>query len=333
MKEVSRVMLDIKPMHGDFRSCVEDIIVSVASWWGRNHEMMYAEAWNFKYTRWSPVLPSTLGRRLSEGEDKTWSHLARYHGIFLVFHGNLFSPSDALKLIRKELSKAQPVMIYVNDYWCPWRKFYQTEHQIQPCLVVGIEESSSELICIDPYSTSEIKHFPIDKFMHAFKSCVTFIKGDDIDTIVDADDIIRFSLENLLSSKEERNKFDDMRTFAFDIENTLDMNLEIQGSTFSDPKSELLNTLKYIARRRKQFSLFLKYMSEKYIGDISHYSDRMSLAWQKWSVITNLFLKMYYMQDWIVSRKNIADKIREAADFEEHIARGLLDALNLWESK
>ncbi|WP_432409064.1 hypothetical protein [Wukongibacter sp. M2B1] len=321
-------MLNIKPLHGDFRSCVEDVIVSVASWWERNHELMYAEAWNFQYTPWDPVLPNTIGKRLSEGEDKTWSYLARFHGIFLKYQKNLHSPSEALKLIENELEKGHPVMVYVNDFWCPWRKFYQIEHQIQPCLVVGINVSNSQLICIDPYSTSEFKVFPIDKFMNAYKNCVTFTKGQYTDVDERVEDIIRLSAEKLLECKEHGNRFDNMRIFAFDIEHTLDMNMEMQGSTFSAPRYQLLNTLKYLARRRRQYSLFIGYMSKRYGWNISNYCNEMDLASQKWNIITNLFLKMHYMQEWYISRKNIANKIREAADFEERIANSLLNSLD-----
>ncbi|SCY96022.1 hypothetical protein [Alkaliphilus peptidifermentans] len=324
------MILNIKPKHEDFRSCVEDIVASVASWWDRNHLLMYAEAWNFQYIPWNPSLPNTLGRRLWEGEDKTWLNISNYHGIKISFQKDIISPQDAMMLIKSQLSEHRPIMVYVNDYWCPWRKLYQKEHQIQPCLVVGFEEGDSGLICIDPYSTKEIKYFPKEEFEYAYKNCVTFQKVENYNELLIVEDIIRLSPEKLFDEKAHGNSFQSMRNFAYDMENTLDMNLEMEGSTFSAPKSELLNTLKYISRRRRQYFLFLKYIGEGYGIDVCRYSEGMDMSWEKWSIITNLFLKMYYLEDWKLNKKSIAGKIREAADLEEAIA---LDILNSFKTR
>lgn len=329
MKEVNAMMLDIKPLHENYRSCVEDVVASVVSWWSREHELMYAGAWNFKYSRWNPVMSNTFGRRLNEGEDESWTYLASFHGVALSFQDNLYSPSDALDLIGSELRKKRPVMTYVNDFWCPWRKDYQTEHQIQPCLVIGFDTSGTNLICIDPFSTYEVLVFPVEQFVLAYKGCVTFIKFQQVETITNIKNIVGISPLKLFDSEGGKNRFDDMRVFAGDIDKTLDLNMEVQGGTASAPKSELLNIVKYITRRRKQFSVLLKYAEERYGGFFAGYSVKMDSVWQKWNIITNLFLKMYYMQDWYESRKNLADKIWKVADFEESIAKALLSDLGL----
>ena len=327
MKEVKIMIHDIQALHEGYRSCVEDIIVSVATWWGMDHQYMYTEAWDFYYTRWTPLSKDALGSRLHEGIDKTWHNLSAFHGLILHINSHLHSPYEAFELIKKETGAKRPVMIYINDYWCHWRTSYQKEHQIQPCLVIGVEADNSGLMCIDPYTTREIKNLPIHDFHDAYKNIVTFEKREEHILPFSIQAVMIPILEDLLGLREEDNRFDRMRDFAIDIENTLDLNLEVDHNAPYDIKSDLFNTIKYIARRRTQFATLLTYISNRFHVDMLHYAQTVNQTAQKWDLIVNLLLRMYYSKDWLTSRKNIAKKVKEAADYEENIAESLLFSL------
>lgn len=304
--------LDIKPIHEEYRSCTEDIICSVAAWLDMDHELMYTEAWDFIYDGWTPGHPYGIGDRLSEGIDRTWHNICHYHGLQLEYKKNIFTFNQARSTIFERLREGYPVMIYLDGYWCDWRKEGRNRHIYSNVLVIGYDASDKLFICIDPYYLDKTIGFPAEKMQLAYKNLIIISQNKEIkeENVLE---VLHKSPRRLLK------KFSMMYHFAHDIEHTLDFNLETLGED-EMINIKLFNILKFIIRRRKQYSAFLKYVYTHYHKVRKNYSGDMENIADKWNMILKLLMKSYYSEDWIIRRKHIAKLILDIVDLEKKLA-------------
>ncbi|MEF2965908.1 hypothetical protein V3851_08710 [Paenibacillus sp. M1] len=320
-------MLNIQPKHEDYRSCLEDILASVSAYWKRDHELMFIGSWNFCFRSSCTNTSETLGSRLHEGEENTRRYLDYYHGIVLETHDPI-SEKELWEIVASELTGNKPVIIYVNDYWCPWSKNYRIREEMHPCLAVGMGSDDNGLFCLDPYNVSNIQFLSADLCGRLHRKCGTFQLQDRQEKPHNWSEIIyKASFGMLKKEADFGNRFDDMRAFAQEIGRSLDLDVEARENGWM-LDSLLLDRLKYIMRRRKQFAVVLNYLAlnceEEAVPYLSHHSRQMLEAAQQWEIILQLLLKMFYTKSWETGRLKIADKLRELADFEEQIALAMI---------
>ena len=60
------------------RDCLEDILASVISWWGRRYELMFASSWSFDF---KPGSGELVGPRLDAEISPALDLLETHHGI------------------------------------------------------------------------------------------------------------------------------------------------------------------------------------------------------------------------------------------------------------
>ncbi len=77
-------MNTFKPIHTDTYNCLEDVLECLASSYGREHIMMYANAWNFYY--YDDNKNTKVGNRVEAGEYNAWKSLESNHGIVHKYH-------------------------------------------------------------------------------------------------------------------------------------------------------------------------------------------------------------------------------------------------------
>lgn len=46
------MLLEIMPVYDPKKTCTQDLIVSVSSFWGRDYELMYTSAWGLELPGW-----------------------------------------------------------------------------------------------------------------------------------------------------------------------------------------------------------------------------------------------------------------------------------------
>lgn len=323
--------LDVKPVHDEAWSCLEDLIISAASWLGYDYQLMFSEAWNFIFQP-SQVNPTaTLGERLHEGEDRSWQLLDRYHGIHLVTDTTI-TAADACKVIKDELSRKLPVIVYINAFWCPWTNVYQKSYFTHTCLAIGSDDTHDELICIDPYTTKNVERLAMHNFNEGFEKYAVFDIKNGTVADIQCRTIFADAAKRMLDSVNNINSFNMMTSFADAIEKSLDLAVETQGN--SDLlKSLLYERLKYLCRRRLQFSQLLKYLvAGGYLKDAATLIEGFNRAAQLWEIIRNILIKSYYLPERQPMQIKAANRIREAAAHEEKLAgtlanfgRGVMD--------
>lgn len=325
------MILDIKPFHGYGYNCYEDSVATVASWWGRDHQMMFADAWNFYFSHIDSEFSIRLGDKIEIKESDQLKYLEQYHGIKSIFYSNI-TAEDAIDIVKMELSANRPILLLIDVFFCPWDLNYQKSHDTHCILITGLDDYNSKFYCTDGIYTKQNVHLYIELFMQGYRGCFTFELIDNYNNI-DGRKYIESVFLNLQGDSKNLNTFESIRKFANEMEKKLDFKVEMEGYMYFEQTPIFLNIRK-ISRGRKKFSSVLKYLGELYkIEDLLILSEKMSLLGSKWSIVEGMITKGYITSNLAKILCSIVHKIRELADYEEDVANSLAALSKKWNEK
>ena len=304
--------------------CCEKPLSSVANYLGADFELAFSNAWEFTFESKDDYSNRRLADFISLGDGNTLANLEKYHAVVTGWN-NTRDTTKLLEIIGSELSEGRPVIIRVDLFWCTWYKnSYGQKHGEHYCLVVGINHERDELICRD-ILRSEKLILPMSDFKAGVDCCVTLRLKEDANQIrKDWREIIQSSISRLYDTSENVNKFDEMRTFADKIEDSLDMDKEAEG--FEDTAGIPLFSILYeLSNSRLKFCVTLKYLARvNNLSVLEVEADRLTKAGNKWNTVKGMLLRLMYTEDKNAYKKRIGRKVRELADLEESIAVSLL---------
>ncbi|MEC0168785.1 BtrH N-terminal domain-containing protein [Paenibacillus graminis] len=319
-------VLDIIPIHRDWRNCTEDTIVSVASWLQRNHELMYAESWGFAFDirQWSST--GKLSTSLSPDSGNMFPLLAQYHGIDIRIVENL-SFQDTAGVIARELAESRPVIVELDTYECPWDSGYHSYHYPHTNLIVGYDEANRMYSLIDCfYQKQSIKLSSESCFSYdSNRNRVAVFQCSTLpEPVADWRTIIRHAARRIRGPEQTDHSFHQMRSLAAILEQSPDLNEE-----FKQHKhiwmAPLLSVLNAISNGRRQFAAVLQYLNTRQQEQDFHETvDELYYAASQWSILLSMVTKSYYSPRDRSLLPRAADKLRMIADKEEHIAGQLL---------
>jgi hypothetical protein len=329
------MQLDITPCANATYNCLDVLIFTLASHWGLEHRLMFAEAWRFKYEKVQPSqrevsFDKTLDvRELVERRDVERA-LSTYHGLEITRH----HPGDvkaALDLIRAEVASGCPVAIGVDAYFCPWSSAYQKYHLDHYCLAIGLHEEGdlTELVVIDPYLTMDVQYYPLALYEQTRRDCLTFRRASRTPASPEWQQIIRPAATTMLGQRVQQ-----MRDLADDIGAHLDFGREVMRH--EDPYASLLVLyFKTLGFSRFNFSESMTYLAETWRQPkLAAAAVRMKELGNASYKIFLLLMKMS-MTPARFKREDIAKRLNEVADAEERLARELvaLSAASSWQPK
>ena len=318
------MILDIKPSHGYGYDCFEDSIVSVVSWWGREHQMMFADSWNFCFDHADSQYSMKLGDRIDIKGGANLNYLKKYHGI-KVNYCNDVTNEDAIEAIKKELSVNRPVILFIDPFYCAFDRNYQKYHGTHVIIINGFNENNNNFYFTDCTYMKENIEFPVNTFMECYPRYMTLELLDDYDKDINWYEYMKSLFFNLQNDSQNCNTFESIRKFADEIEKNLDFKVEMEGYYVNIFDAPLFTNVREIARSRKKFSNTLKYIGERYnVEELLLLSEKMSLLGSKWSVIESMIIKAYMTSDSTKTLSRIVNKIRAMADDEEDAANLLL---------
>ncbi|MFB9328181.1 BtrH N-terminal domain-containing protein [Paenibacillus aurantiacus] len=161
------MMMPIVPIRGISTTCFQDLIISVAAYWEREHAFVFAESLNVRY---EPAPGRLIGASVRTDKYTSLDLLYRYAGMELR-QLRCADAADAYPALRSELEAGRPVAIEFDAYWNPWgnKAAYQQVHSEHICLVVGLEAETGggvSLVCIDPTFSVKAERLPLDHFMN-----------------------------------------------------------------------------------------------------------------------------------------------------------------------
>lgn len=337
------MILDI-PITADWKTmnCLETSAVAIAKWLGCRYELMFSKSWYFKFIS-GEFESSILGKRVIADETDVFSNtsllsLEKYHGLKFVWHdictGNELKSLD---IILSELEKSQPVVITLNTYWCPWIPRYKkiinpgdgykkngVKRLYHTLIVVGYDVEKSCLYCRDN-ETTNVEILPINDYVNGCGPCAA-IETANVKTEENWIYIIKEAVNNMMEENNSLNSFEQIRLFANEISNSMDLKKEIQGYGIDNIwASPLIRALNNIMRGRRKFALSLKYLNEKYnINDLAIYSTTLGSIGAQWDLVMDILVKGCLLSNPHKIVDRAAKEIMQISYNEEKVAQQLL---------
>ncbi|WP_157696756.1 hypothetical protein [Brevibacillus formosus] len=312
--------LDITPLHHESRNCKEDTIVTVASWWKCDYELMFLESWGFTFDLSQWKNSGRLYQSITSGIGDMLTLLKQVHGIEIVVMGNK-SLQDTVAIVESELKESRPVAFDLDSYYCQWSHGYQKYHSIHTGLIVGVDPENHCYTLVDCFYEKKNVTIPIEHcFKHEYRGIALFRKLPNAIEGVEWKQLIMQALSRTLFQNQETNSFDMMRSFAEVLEHLPTVEDEFNGSK-EVWMSPLLTVLYSISNGRKHFSTALQYVKTKYqVDDLVPLINDLAYAAAQWSTILSMITKAYYQSSDSQLIQRAASKIRMVAELEETIA-------------
>lgn len=317
-------VLDIIPVHHDWRNCREDTIASVASWLQRNHELMYAESWGFSFDmrQWSRT--GKLSSGLSPESGNMLPLLAQHHGIGIRIAENLRF-QDAADVVARELAESRPVIIELDTYNCPWDSGFHNYHYPHTNLIAGYDEGNRMYSLIDCfYQKQDIRLSSEHCFSSDSNRVAVFRCSTLPEPIADWRTIIQQAAKRMTVQDQRGHSFHQMRSLAAILEQSpgLDEEFKHYEHIWMAP---LLSVLSTISNGRRQFAAVLQYLNTRQQEQDFHETvNELHYAASQWSILLSMMTKSYYSPRDKSLMHRAAHKLRMIADKEEQIAGQLL---------
>lgn len=309
------INLEIQPVHDNSRDCLEDMLVSIAEWYGCGYELMFSESLEFRYI-WKDAEIVTLGNTLTP-EKNFFKCLEAYHGLKTI----LRRPKDnqqLLQLVIDELTQKHPNIIQFDSFWSPWELDYKKIHSTHICSITGYDPQVQVLYCTDPYRMKYMEILPLENFLEGTeKEIYFFVFAPGFKQEINWRQILQTAVKRMNDLDTGRNAFDILRHFAALLDKYLDFELEFP-TLERLWRSPLYVNINNIARGRNQFAKSLWYLSEQLgITDLGILSQKYSQLAQEWNSLVSLLVKGAYSRKSDTIKYQISERLRQLAGKEE----------------
>ncbi len=314
--------LEIEPVHGAYRNCLEDILATAATYFQNDFELMFAESWGFTFYPAMRNLNTILGKRLDAGKNDYFGNLERFHGIRTQWHFKK-TIDEYEMMIKEELLAGNPVAVFMDAYWLPWTKTYKIYHAPHYCLIIG-KDDNSDFLCLDPYVTRDICTLPGKCLLYGNAKCITFSVNKP-STSIDWGKIILNSSQKMLETcTYGKNAFECMGEFSIELGKLKDLDSEINGCPIPLLVPVFLQ-LKEIGAGRRHFAEVLEYLSAKGAAtDVLSYAEVFRKLSTKWNKVRKNVMTECDRNTKISILEASAKEISAIAKEEERVALELL---------
>lgn len=299
------VIDDIFPYPDKKLTCFERPIYAYIKWLGKDPTYLGLATWSFTYN----YVKEFKGIQKNVPMQWILNGVKDIYGIDLMVRC-MSNADDAIKMIKIEIKKKNPIMVYVDSYYCPWYPSYHKSHINHYVLIVGITECN-DFICLDKITEdSGYKILPLSDYINGRKTgeLVCFsnkqIKLD-----------VRYAAELFLRKQmtvmEDSELFENIRRYASAIRKKFRIQNELQG--VHDYRVAAVYTwLKGISTSREKFAIALKNcirgMRESYIRELVE----ISIQWK------NILLQLMLARERTIDYDFVAQALMEIADKEEN---------------
>jgi amino acid adenylation domain-containing protein/FkbM family methyltransferase len=321
MPSDSYILFDIEPLRNLERNCLDDVIASIAKWLGRNHELMYNDAWNFTFFPEVSGQSDDISARLQVKDRLDKEALERFHGLKSIEHVH-DSPLEALSLIQQTLEAGAPVVLGINSYWVPWDDGYQQRERRHSCIVVGMNPHTQDLYCTDPYFKQKGTLLPRADFLKGYLFCETFsIVADECNDLLTIVDTI---LERLRHEISGNRPFIQMRDLANALLTSFQA-LQKADTSIDSLEVPLFVQLTNVADSRTKSSQMFTYLGNTYDTRFLAYAERLQKVSSQWRIASAMFMKMHLTSRWTeAALQKIALRILTISVEEQALAYELL---------
>lgn len=304
-------------------TCIDAVIVTMALYMKSNYELMFLGSWGFEYKP-KKRNADTFGEKIFFGfKLRTREAISLYHGINLNWCAvDCFE--QLLDKIKNQLNFKMPIGIFIDSFYCPWNPAYSKFHIDHYCLVVGYDELTNELICIDAYFSKTPLNLPIENLKNGYKEFISFSKKEQTRKTVSLKDILYENLFTMENKTYYEAEFYNMFLFADDIFLFLDINKEVEKFNGDIQNSLLFRQINSIAKYRNKFAISLRHLANNYKQkDLEFIANEMDDIGNQWNTVNLLLFKLFYTKKELIKLK-ISELIKCLAKKEKNVVNKLI---------
>lgn len=314
------MVLKIEPLRKPHFNCIDGILATVAEFFNRPHEMMFAGCMGFGYD----AAQNTFGKSLNVGI-KNWSRemLLKYHGIKARWN-EIKSYAVLHDLIIDTIDLGCPIGVYVDSFYCSTSPDYKKFHNNHYVLIIGYDEEAQGYHYVDPIFSAKKNVLPFYNLKRGFKEYIIFEKLEN--------PIKNINLEDVSSDfngiEVIENMYDMTINFAEDFKAKFNLNAEIAEYNNELKHSLMFRKIDSIAQNRLKFSLSLRFLAEHFKNeDLKNVSKEIEKTRTEWEFMNMLLFKFHFTKN-----EKIKDKIycliKTIADKELVVQSEILEVIN-----
>lgn len=318
------MLLKVEPIRNEYFDCMDSILSTVAQYMNKPYSLMFIGSMGFEY---SPIKKraTSLGEKLSEGVCYTPQYsLEKYHGIKVSKH-NADSYKYLHHLIEEMLSGNMPICVCVDRFYCPWDYAHNKFHISHYYLIVGINETKEEYICLDPNSSLEQYPLPYECLENGCREYFTFENKVSSNSSFSLSGILHSNYFSHECSEIIEKRYSDIIKFAGDLVTYIDFDRELSPWTDNLQDTFLFRHLRNISQNRLKFSDALCSLSNafdnKNIYDIAQQAKELHSQWDNAST---LLFKYHFNRD-EAAKSVIFNNLVSIAESEKKLHRSLAD--------
>lgn len=321
-----KIEIDFVTQKREVCDCMMGCLENTAIYYNLDYEYLYRAVWVFRFEE-ELISGKPFWKRLFTPElVNSHMQLALHHGLHLLECP--YEDIDIfLEMLTKELKSGNPVIVFVDAYYCPWSGVYKKGPLPHYCLLTGYDDEAKMVMCADPYFMQGKEPWPVDELKDGLKCYYLTRVAEPImgmghwktDVLLCAKDKVDNKVfESMLKLKEEI------------MSNTLFIEeLRKQNDKYS---FELFYLMKYIGHSRYNHAEFLRYVSAhiEEATDLIKAAECLEQASSIWKKIGLVFTKLAYMTQENRIQKSlysISDKMEQAIGLEKEAANIVIDTV------
>jgi hypothetical protein len=296
-------------VHELFHSCEEDIAASLAISLNRVWALMYCHAWGFEYSN----KKGTIGEKLHEGENDFFNNLKLYHGIEVKDQGVF--PKENVRSFLSQNESEYPIIVYIVDLHCPWGPPVTIINRAHPVLIRAACDSGWS--CMDPYLLTEHAVLTLDSIPESgSKICTVNVNDIYIVASLLESQIIDSSKNISVKESEANALYSDMSGLK-----SLDSEIVLYNGRV---RSDLLDRLTYLSRRRKQYAKYIDFLGEMMQTQFRDTATIFHNLSDSWQMIYKKLMKSFCMSSWVSDKENLLNLLNRTLQQEIFLAREIL---------
>lgn len=236
-------LLNIKSVQNSC-NCLEDAALTILYSLDIEHRVMFFDSWSFLYNK--DLATDKLGEKIMDftNEDK---FLLEYHGVLWKRYEN--NQSDDIERVLKELKENRPILLPFNMRFAPWSYSFMDDDDQHVLVISGYNLKKQAFYCTDSLGYQEACELPFDSFIKGAQVYLT-LSRETINKEIQLEQFFKELIDNF----ERKNTLENLRFFAEDIKNNLDIKKEVEGVEDLEFCSLHLNFYNNLKRTRKNFS-------------------------------------------------------------------------------
>ncbi|MCX8131454.1 MAG: hypothetical protein N3I35_15350 [Clostridia bacterium] len=172
--------INICPVQDNSLNCVEMCVASVLLKYNRDYTLMFSDVWGAEFEQ-SVSLSEyvSLSEKLKLGRTgRIWELIEKFYGVKVSWI-NAHNINNLYDILYKQLELGIPIGLLTSGYFCPWSDAYQKYDIPHAFLVIGIDNNSNNLLCMDPYFSLDIKNIELNVIVDNVSEVFIFqILGD-----------------------------------------------------------------------------------------------------------------------------------------------------------